>query len=89
MSKLIPMLQVSASQLPKDFAQIIDKAQKEAIIVRKNDCDYVAIISMEDYEELILFKNQRLKKLADEIGYEAKEKGLTPEILEDILNSDP
>ncbi len=50
--------------------------------------DSVAIISMKDYEELTRLKKQRLKKLADEIGYEAKEKGLTPEILEDILNSD-
>lgn len=38
--------------------------------------------------EARLVKNQRLKKLADEIGNEAKEKGLTPEILQDILNSD-
>ena len=82
------MLQVSESELPKDFSKIMDTAQKEAVIVRKNNLDYVAIISMEDYEELIRLKNQRLKKLADEIGYEAREKGLTPEILEDILNSD-
>ncbi|MGK7884110.1 MAG: hypothetical protein AB4057_05715 [Crocosphaera sp.] len=82
------MLQVSASELPKDFDKIMDTAQKEAVIVRKNSLDYVAIISMEDYEELINLKNKRLKKLADEIGYEAREKGLTPEILEDILNSD-
>ncbi len=56
--------------------------------MRKNNLDYVAIISIEDYEELIFLKNERLKKLADEIGHEAREKGLTPEILEDILNSD-
>ncbi len=82
------MLQVSASELPKDFSKIMDTAQKEAVIVRKNNLDYVAILSMEDYEELIRLKNKRLKNLADEIGHEAKEKGLTPEILEDILNSD-
>ncbi|MGK7880064.1 MAG: hypothetical protein AB4060_08190 [Crocosphaera sp.] len=82
------MLQVSASELPKDFDKIMDTAQKEAVIVRKNSLDYVAIISMEDYEELINLKNKRLKKLADEIGYEARENVLTPEILEDILKSD-
>ncbi|MDJ0582657.1 type II toxin-antitoxin system Phd/YefM family antitoxin [Crocosphaera sp.] len=82
------MLQVSASELPKDIDKIMDTAQKEAVIVRKNSLDYVAIISMEDYEELIRLKNKRLKNLADEIGYEAREKGLTPEMLEDILNSD-
>ena len=81
------MRQVSASEVRKDFARIMDTAQKEAIVVRKHDRDYVAIVSMEDYEELIRLKNQRLKKLAKEIGQEAKEKGLTPEILQDILNN--
>lgn len=79
------MRQVSASEVRKDFARIMDTAQKEAIVVRKHDRDYVAIVSMEDYEELIRLKNQRLKKLAKEIGQEAKEKGLTPEMLQDIL----
>ena len=81
------MRQISASEVRKDFARIMDTAQKEAIVVRKHDRDYVAIISMEDYEELIRLKNQRLKKLAKEIGQEAQEKGLTAEILQDILNN--
>ena len=81
------MRQISASEVRKDFARIMDTAQKEAIVVRKHDRDYVAIVSMEDYEELIRLKNQRLKKLAKEIGQEAQEKGLTAEILQDILNN--
>ena len=81
------MRQISASEVRKDFARIMDTAQKEAIVVRKHDRDYVAIVSMEDYEELIRLKNQRLKKLAKEIGQEAQEKGLTTEILQDILNN--
>jgi prevent-host-death family protein len=83
------MRQISASEVQKDFAYIMDTAQKEPIIVRKHDRDYVAIISMKDYEDLVKMKNLRLKKLAEDIGVEAQENGLTPEILQDILNSDP
>lgn len=82
------MLQVSASDMGKDFAQIMDSAQKEPVVVRKQDQDYVAIISMTDYEALVQLKNQRLKKLAQDIGEEAQNNGLTPEILQEILNSD-
>ena len=81
------MLQVSVSDMRKDFAQIMDSAQKEPVVVRKQDQDYVAIISMTDYETLVQLKNQRLKKLAQDIGEEAQNNGLTPEILQELLNS--
>ena len=82
------MRQISASEVGKDFAYIIDTAQKEPIIVKKNNRDCVAIISMSDYENLVRMKNLRLKKLAEDIGAEAQDNGLTIEILEEILNSD-
>jgi len=82
------MRQVSASDLRKDFAHIMDTAQQEPVIVRKHDRDYVAIISIADYEQLVKLKNQRLQQLAREIGEEAQKNGLTPEILNEILNSD-
>jgi prevent-host-death family protein len=47
------MRQISASEVQKYFACIMDTAQKEPIIVRKHGHDYVAIISMKDYEDLV------------------------------------
>jgi prevent-host-death family protein len=81
------MIQIPASTARKDFAQVMDSAQKESVIVRKHDRDYVAIISMEDYEQLVRMKNQRLKILAEHLGREARDNGLTPEILTTILNN--
>ena len=82
------MRQVSASDVRKDFAVIMDMAQKESVIVRKHDRDYVAIVSIKDFEDLQRMKNERLKNLAHSLAETAKEKGLTPEILENILNHD-
>ena len=80
------MIQVSSSVVRKDFAHIMDSAQKEAIIVRKHDKDYVAIISMDDYQQLVRLKNRRLQHMADQLSEEARKNGLTAEILESILN---
>jgi prevent-host-death family protein len=82
------MRQISVSEVQKDFADIMNTAQKEPIIVKNNDCDYVAIISMRDYEDLVKMKNLRLKSLAEDLGMEAQANGLTLEILNDILHSD-
>jgi prevent-host-death family protein len=82
------MIQIPASSVRRDFAQVMDNAQKEAVIVRKHDRDYVAIISMQDYEQLVHLKNQRLKLMAEQLGRQAKENGLTPEDLKAILDRD-
>jgi antitoxin Phd len=82
------MRHISASDVRKDFAFVMDTAQKEPIIVKEHDRNCVAIISMDDYEDLVKIKNLRLKKLAEELGTEAEANGLTLDILNEILNSD-
>jgi prevent-host-death family protein len=82
------MRQISDSELRENFANILDTAQKEPIVVKKGERDYVAIISMSEYEDLLKMKSSRLQKLATEIGREARENGLTAEILEDILSGE-
>ncbi|MGA1623451.1 MAG: hypothetical protein ACO36E_12110 [Synechocystis sp.] len=82
------MQQILATDVQKDFTLVMNQAQQEPIIVRENDRNYVAIISMEDYEELVRLKNRRLKRLSEDLAQEAESKGLTVEILNEILDSD-
>ncbi|MEB3227119.1 MAG: type II toxin-antitoxin system Phd/YefM family antitoxin [Synechocystis sp.] len=82
------MQQILATDVQKDFMLVMNQAQQEPIIVRENDRNYVAIISMEDYEELVRLKNRRLKRLSEDLAQEAESKGLTVEILNEILDSD-
>ncbi|MEA5618559.1 hypothetical protein VB711_12030 [Cronbergia sp. UHCC 0137] len=48
----------------------------------------MAIISMNDYEDLVNIKNLRLKNISADLGAEAQANGLTLELLKEILNSD-
>ncbi|WP_107669075.1 type II toxin-antitoxin system Phd/YefM family antitoxin [Cyanothece sp. BG0011] len=82
------MRQISLSEAQENLPSIMNTAQQEPVIVKKQDQDYVVIISIKDYEMLVKMKNIRLKQLAQEMGAEAEKNGLTPEILEDILNSE-
>ena len=82
------MRQVSVSEVKEDFAYIMDTAQQEPILVKEHDRNYVAIISMNDYEDLVKIKNIRLKKISTDLGAEAEANGLTLELLNEILNSD-
>lgn len=82
------MQQISVSELQSNLASIINKAQREPVLINDNGRNEVAIISMNDYEELVKIKNLRLKNLAEELGKEAQQNGLTLEILNDILNSE-
>ena len=82
------MRQVSVSEVKEDFAYIMDSAQQEPILVKEHDRNYVAIISMNDYEDLVKIKNLRLKNISADLGAEAQTNGLTLELLNEILNSD-
>ena len=82
------MRQVSVSEVKEDFAYIMDTAQQEPILVKEHGRNYVAIISMNDYEDLVRIKNLRLKKISADLGAEAQANGLTSELLDEILNSD-
>ena len=42
--------------------------------------------NLKDEQEMIRLKNQRLEKLAQEIGQEAQERRLTPEIWQSLLS---
>jgi PHD/YefM family antitoxin component YafN of YafNO toxin-antitoxin module len=82
------MQQILATEAQKDFILVMNKAQQEPIIVKENDRNTVAIISMDDYEDLVRIKNHRLKCLSEDLGQEAESNGLTVEILNEILDGD-
>lgn len=79
---------VSATEAKQTFAAVIDKAQREPVIIRKQNRDVAVIMSIEDYQRLTRANLQEFQLFRENLGQKAQERGLTAEKLKEILASD-
>lgn len=79
------MPRVSATHAKQNFAAIIDQAQREPVHIRRHDRDVAVILSAEQYERFRQLRVQELLRVTREMSREAESKGMTDEILAEIL----
>jgi prevent-host-death family protein len=82
------MQYVSATEAKQTFAAVIDKAQREPVIIRKQNRDVAVIMSIEDYQRLTQANIQEFQQFRENIGRKAQERGLTEDKLNEILATD-
>jgi len=82
------MKTVPATEAKNRLGAILDDAQREPIVIRRQDRDIAVVLSMADYERLRSGNIQAFLDLRDQVAAEAAANGLTQERLNELLADD-
>lgn len=79
------MKTVAATEAKNRLGAILDAAQREPIVIRRQDRDIAVVLSMTDYERLRSANVTAFVEVRNQVAAEAREAGLTAERLEALL----
>jgi prevent-host-death family protein len=82
------MKTVPATEAKNRLGAILDEAQRQPIVIRRQDRDIAVVLSMADYERLRAGNIQAFLDLRKEVAAEAAAKGLTEERLSELMAID-
>ena len=82
------MKTVPATEAKNRLGAILDDAQREPIVIRRQDRDIAVVLSMADYERLRAGNVQAFLELRNQVAAEAAANGLSEERLNELLVDD-
>jgi PHD/YefM family antitoxin component YafN of YafNO toxin-antitoxin module len=82
------MRHVSATDAKQNLAALLDAAQREPIVIRRQKRDVAIMLSPQEYDRLRLANIDDFQRFCDRIADRAAERGLTEEKLAEILADD-
>ncbi len=82
------MKRVPATEAKNRFGAILDDAQREPVVIRRQDRDIAVVLSMADYERLRDGNIQAFLELRNQAAAEAAANGLTEDRLNALLADD-
>ena len=82
------MRKVAATEAKNRLGAILDDAQREPIVIQRQDRDVAVVISMADFDRLRSANVQAFLDARNELAAEAKAKGLTDKKLKALLKDE-
>ena len=82
------MKTVEATDAKNRFGAILDEAQREPIVIRRQTRDIAVVLSMADYERLRSGNVQAFLDLRNEVSAEARAHGLSDGRLVELLTGE-
>lgn len=79
---------VTATEAKQRLAALLDAAQREPVIIRRQKRDVAVILSPAEYDRLRALNVEEFERFCDRIGRQASERDLTEEKLNDILEDE-
>jgi prevent-host-death family protein len=79
------MQTISATEAKQKFGALLDLSQREPVAIQRHDRNIAVLISPMDYEELRRFRVQELLRITERSGTYAEARGMTDELLEQLL----
>ncbi len=79
------MKYVSASDAKQRLAAILDTAQREPVMIRRQKRDVAVVLSAQEYERVCALNREEFQRFCDRIGKEATNRGMTEKKLVEIL----
>jgi PHD/YefM family antitoxin component YafN of YafNO toxin-antitoxin module len=80
------MRYTAASDTDPKLTSLLDAAQREPVFIERDKQDVAVIVSARDYDRLSGNATREFLEFCDKMAEEAAAKGLTEEILQEILD---
>lgn len=82
------MRYVSATAAKQHLAELLDAAQREPVVIRRQKRDVAVVLSPQEYDRLRALNAAEFQRFCDRVGKRAIGRGLTKRKLDAILADD-
>jgi len=82
------MRYVSATDAKQRLAALLDAAQREPVVIRRQKRDVAVLLSPQEYERLRALNRDEFQRFCDRVGQQAAERGMSEDKLAELLADD-
>lgn len=82
------MRYVSATEAKQRLAALLDAAQREPVVIQRRQRDVAVLLSTQEYDRLRALNAAEFQRFCDRVAADAAKRGMTEEVLAEILSDD-